>query len=285
MFYFAFEDIVKNNAGISVEETVLTENSEPFVHGHDFYELFFVTEGVVIETVNGQIRHMAVGDMAVAGPGDTHSFRKGCYCTTARFVNIAFGSLQLFASQEVAAEVESRRRGFLTPAEQSFLLYQAGQLRWVDKEDAAAVASISRLLVQTALMLLQKNSLLGGEHPPAWLERCVALISQTENLAGGIQRMVALAGVTQEHLTRTIRQYYHTTPSRIVNQLRMEQARRLLRENDEPVTTIALRCGYNSESYFNRVFRATYNDTPSKYRQRCRCQMAGAAVIIYQNKE
>lgn len=92
--------------------------------------------------------------------------------------------------------------------------------------------------------------------------------------------MVELANVSQEHLTRSLVKYYHITPSRLIGQLRMEWATRMLRESGLPITTIALQCGYNSISYFNRTFKALYKDTPSGYRRRCERQLAATAITI-----
>lgn len=281
MYTFKFNQIVKNVADISIQETVLTAGPASLPHGHDFYELFFVSEGIVVQMRNGHPQYMAAGSIALAGPEDIHSFRKGRCCESARFYNLAFGA-PVF--EQLPPALQKRLRdcagSFLTPAEQSFLLYEIGQLNWVDNRNQEIVAALSSAILQTAIALLAKNSLLGDEGPPVWLERSIALMSQPGNLAGGICKMVELANVSQEHLTRSLVKYYHITPSRLIGQLRMEWATRMLRESGLPITTIALQCGYNSISYFNRTFKALYKDTPSGYRRRCERQLAATAITI-----
>lgn len=51
------------------------------------------------------------------------------------------------------------------------------------------------------------------------------------------------------------------------NDLRLEDARRLLIVGEEPITDIALSCGFGDVSYFIRLFRSKYGVSPLKYRK------------------
>ena len=46
-----------------------------------------------------------------------------------------------------------------------------------------------------------------------------------------------------------------------------EEAKRLLRYSDKPVTAIGSYLGFSSPSHFSRVFRSYVRITPSEYRQ------------------
>ena len=50
--------------------------------------------------------------------------------------------------------------------------------------------------------------------------------------------------------------------------LRMERAKKLLRETSMRLTDIAMEIGYNEPNYFSHVFRKTVGMTPKEYRQR-----------------
>lgn len=54
-----------------------------------------------------------------------------------------------------------------------------------------------------------------------------------------------------------------------VLETRLQKVLRMLDDPDsrsQPISTIALRCGFNDISYFNRVFRKRYGCTPSDIR-------------------
>jgi len=60
------------------------------------------------------------------------------------------------------------------------------------------------------------------------------------------------------------------TPTRAVEQLRLEAARRLLLESRLPVKRISQRCGFGSEETMRRSFMRLLAVTPQDYRSRFR---------------
>jgi len=83
-----------------------------------------------------------------------------------------------------------------------------------------------------------------------------------------LRRMVELSGRSQEHLTRSFSRYYGMTPSEYVNLLRLQAVAWKLQNTDDKVIDIVYHYGFNNISYFNRLFRARYHQTPLEYRQR-----------------
>lgn len=56
-------------------------------------------------------------------------------------------------------------------------------------------------------------------------------------------------------------------PMRYLNRLRMQRAQGLLRGSDDSIGNIARRCGFQSQAYFNRVFKQAFGRTPGAFRQ------------------
>jgi len=65
----------------------------------------------------------------------------------------------------------------------------------------------------------------------------------------------------KKHTNLTFRQY--------LNQIRMEEAKRLLKVSSLQISEIAFKVGYNNIQHFNRVFKEFSNDSPKKYREKC----------------
>ncbi|MEM1082260.1 MAG: AraC family transcriptional regulator [Pseudomonadota bacterium] len=70
----------------------------------------------------------------------------------------------------------------------------------------------------------------------------------------------------QSELSRLINQGLGVNFNRFINELRIEHAKDLLREQVEDILPIALASGFNSKATFNRVFREITRQTPSQYR-------------------
>lgn len=79
-------------------------------------------------------------------------------------------------------------------------------------------------------------------------------------------RLAREAGLSDAHFSRAFKKSTGFTPSQYLTRLRMEQARRLLRESTRPVIEIGLDVGYASPSHFAQVFRREVGVLPSEYR-------------------
>lgn len=75
-----------------------------------------------------------------------------------------------------------------------------------------------------------------------------------------------VACMSESTFYRAFRNEVGETPTAFVNRQRLELAARLLRTGDRPIREVGMRCGFASESYFCRVFRAEYGCSPKAYR-------------------
>lgn len=93
-----------------------------------------------------------------------------------------------------------------------------------------------------------------------------------DNLTGEVSLAGAadLIGMSESALSRYFKRMSGQTFSATVQQLRLSQARMLLRDTDLPVASICHRVGYTNLSNFNRQFRSRHQSTPSQYRHQVR---------------
>ncbi|MCI6732887.1 MAG: AraC family transcriptional regulator, partial [Lachnospiraceae bacterium] len=57
------------------------------------------------------------------------------------------------------------------------------------------------------------------------------------------------------------------SPVNYLIQLRIEQAKRMLKESNLTILEISMECGFNNTSYFIRQFRKYTGKTPREYRR------------------
>ncbi|MBC7769357.1 MAG: helix-turn-helix transcriptional regulator [Phycisphaerales bacterium] len=82
-----------------------------------------------------------------------------------------------------------------------------------------------------------------------------------------LEVLAGIADISRFHLLRSYKKAYGDTPFRRLTQLRMERARKLLKDTEAPVIQIALACGYDNPTNFSSAFRRSTGVTPSHYRQ------------------
>lgn len=82
-----------------------------------------------------------------------------------------------------------------------------------------------------------------------------------------LQTLAQRAGLSPAHLSRCFSREMGMGLVQHVHHLRTEEACRLLRLTELPVTDIAARLGYNEIAWFSRMFRARMGISPMAYRQ------------------
>jgi AraC-like DNA-binding protein len=89
-----------------------------------------------------------------------------------------------------------------------------------------------------------------------------------ENLASplNVTELAGVAGYSRHHFTRIFRRETGLAPVRYLREARCERAAQLLATETLSVKEIAARCGFESTSYFCRVFHQTTGFSPGQYR-------------------
>ncbi len=86
----------------------------------------------------------------------------------------------------------------------------------------------------------------------------------TENLTlGEIASAVYLSESRFGHLFKSIT---GITPVDYIETVRLSNAQKMLKETKQPITEIAIDCGYDNISYFIHRFKLKTGTTPGKYR-------------------
>ena len=82
-----------------------------------------------------------------------------------------------------------------------------------------------------------------------------------------LDQLAAQAGLSKFHFHRLFKTATGMSPSRYHVNLRINAARRLLRETKDSVVAVALEVGYTNPSHFAQLFRREAGLSPSDYRR------------------
>ena len=133
------------------------------------------------------------------------------------------------------------------------------------------------LAIGLAMQLIRRYSSLRevqvghGGMAPHRLRKAIGLIDH--HLAGEEEGRVALRSVAKEvgmsyfHFSRAFKQSMGMTPTNYIAERRIERAKKLMEETDLPISQIALRSGFSSQSHFTTSFRRLAGVTPRSFRR------------------
>lgn len=86
-----------------------------------------------------------------------------------------------------------------------------------------------------------------------------------------LQDLAGLAGISRRQLERLFLKYLGCTPSRYYLRLRLDRARRLLKQTSCSIVEIAAMCGFVSATHFSRCYRKTMGRAPRSERLQMSC--------------
>lgn len=151
--------------------------------------------------------------------------------------------------------------------EQEVELPSFGSQRVVDSLSQVLLIAIIRAY------LAQRPAELGGILNAVQDIRLSTLIHQivlSPEEAWSVERMLVQVPISRAQLMRLFKQRLGDSPHAFVNKIRLQKAAVQLKQSADSILTIALACGFQSETHFGKSFKKQYDVTPSSYRKQQR---------------
>lgn len=250
------------------------------LHCHNCLELNLVERGSGTYIIGGKVYPVRKGDIFVINNSELHLALHGR--EELRLTVLLFESSPLWQ--------ERHGNDYLKP-----FFHRNEQFSNRIAEDAADYASMyeafscmkreerngrgSSMVMESALHLLlallyrhyQESQAIGEntENGAGFerLERVIAYIDShlTEEIT--LDALAEQAAVSRNYLCKCFREATGRTIFSYIEQMRIEYAAYLLRATRKPIAQVAVEAGFESVSYFNRLFRRQYQMTPSELRR------------------
>jgi AraC family transcriptional regulator len=149
------------------------------------------------------------------------------------------------------------------------LLYEMKEENVVGRLYADSVASVIAIQLARRYSCLKDVRITRGGMAPHKLRRAVEHISEHLEQEQDISLAVVAeeVGMSYYHFSRSFKQSIGLSPINYITRQRIERAKRLLGETELPISEIALRTGFSSQSHFTTSFRRLAGVTPSSFRR------------------
>jgi AraC family cel operon transcriptional repressor len=247
-----------------------------FRHSHDYFEFFVVYRGTGIHRINGASRMLEKGTVVLVRPDDLHYYVNLSPDFAIINVLIPSGTIQALF-EYLGPGFESRRllstryppSSRVSPTVFKTLVTELEKLVLSKRLLKGRSDAYFRI---TLLNLLVTCFPMGptGSHTdlPVWLRWLALEMMKVENLTEGLPAMRRLSGKSEEHLSRACRKFLHHSPTEFINELRLEHSARLIMDTNEKIIDICSDAGFESLSYYYRLFRKRFGMAPGELRRR-----------------
>jgi len=248
-------------------------NDVPFEERHSRMLVALVVAGAFEYRTPSARALMTPGAVMLGNDGECfecgHRHREGDRCIAFRYTPAYF--------ERIAADVGVTSRGArfgaarIAPS-RAFARFVAAACAGVSMQrargwDALAAALAAHALRHTAG--LSPRDTRGASS--AAIERVMQilqLIDAAPESELGLDRLAEHAGLSPYHFLRTFEEATGTTPHQYVVRARLRLAAQRLADAPGKIVDIALDCGFEDVSNFNRAFRAEFGESPRAYRAR-----------------
>ncbi len=236
------------------------------LHQHDYYEFTLVLTGRYYQEINGKRVLLERGDFVFIPVGSNHQSFYEFGAT--RILNVGISKrffeqhyLPLLPFCFVASQVYRVNSTFLTYIE---TVIASLNFRGNGLDEFIEVVTF---YIINRLRHYREEQVY--DDIPQWLKETVEIMhDKTQFGENALENMVRLSAKSQEYLTRATRRYYSKTPMQIINEIRINFAKKQLEMTNYSVTDIAYEAGYSSPSLFIKTFKKMTSFTPNSYRKR-----------------
>jgi len=273
-------------SGISIERLVRDyEFSMASRHMHDAYEIYYLLEGERYYFIGQQTYLIKKGSLVFIDRGQVHKtglagnpYHDRMLLT---FDEEPFASFFSYYGDLDIRHFFSKHEGVLaldTEGQQqveSLLLDIASELR--EKQEGfrfAAMAKLSGLLIYAMRYSAQNESgpaaVLASTPKHKKVAEVASYIVENCAEADSLNTLASRFYVSKSYLSRIFREVTGYTVNEYINIHRIKKARQLLTGSSLNMTEISQELGYDSITYFEKVFKKYTGTSPLKYRKLAR---------------
>lgn len=254
-----------------IARTTIGSQNDLQLHKHGFAEVFWIKEGKGKHIINGQEVPLSKGTLCMIRPDDEHTFKLGRSREGLVVTNIAFFEESLTYFKD---------RYF--PDSQSYF-WSEEKLPFTVQLDADQLSELSaladRLISQPRdflhldFMMIHIFRLVSSiqddqSHIPHWLAFALDNFNTPEVFKKGAKGFVDLTDRSVDHVNRVLRKHLKQTLTETVVKARLQYASRQLIMTNASIKSICFDCGFESVSYFHRLFKKHTGLTPLAYRKK-----------------
>ena len=237
-------------------------------HWHEEYQFCLIETGKADLTYRGKDFSTPPASLFIVHPGEAHSNRafetSGCSFRTV--------FLETEIMKELISDLHSKENGlpfFPSPVISDKLIIQQFVRLHVSLEDSSSVLERETLLQNFLVELVTRFaenkvsfSLYGNEQKTISRACDYLVANYAENVS--LEKLAQIANLSPFYFNRLFSERFGIPPHAFQVQLRLSQAKKLLREG-EGIAKTALQTGFAGQSHLTRHFKRIFGITPGQY--------------------
>jgi AraC family cel operon transcriptional repressor len=247
----------------------------PYYHDHDYFEIFLVQNGSVLHHINGQKIPLQRGALVFIRPVDRHQYERDGH-NECQIINLAFRQQDMQALFRFLGpgfnagrllEPDMPPTVFLSVVETDQLANRLKELNTIPISKKHTFHTELRIVLLEIFSRSFNEPKESKPNMPDWLARLISEMMKPQHFIEGTAEMERLAHKSAAHLSRMFKKYLNKTPTQFINEQRLNYAANLLIRSDQKIIAIAYDSGFSNLSHFNHLFKRHYGSSPKIFRR------------------
>ena len=257
----------RNDVNIKYRES---QNKQIEKHWHRFIEIEILTSGSGTHRINENSYPIRRGEMHLLKLTDIH---------------------ELFFDENCGLYLIQIPTTYLLPEMNLLILnYPKDMIVYLDEAELCQVENLCKILigqsqnaapyspdiikstiVTICLLLFQKlniNKQDAHKNGKSWINDIIIFIQNNFQKSLNVSKIAERFYMNNEYFSRYFKKHMGVGPREYLVALRMEHAKKLVRQSPLKILDISEACGYSSVTAFLRNFRQKYNCTPTQMREK-----------------
>jgi len=227
-------------------------NSSYKKHFHSTYSISLIAKGVCAININNNQYSFSKGQIRVINPYDMHEILKSSWehinlTVSAYFMNSICGNYKLFKNsiedQNLANMIQKAYN------EKANLKIQTEEIiRYLDKNYSVKKEN-------NDIFYIEKEA----------IKKAIEyMVLNANNTNVSLDEIADFAGISKYHFLRVFKKYTGFTPKHFIQNIKINNARKILANHSISLSEIAMECGFYDQSHFIKTYKKFYGSTPSK---------------------
>lgn len=243
------------------------------IHFHPFTEFYYITSGEGRFSIEDTGIDVKKDDFLIINSNIGHSIYPTNESETLEYLSIGIDSISIVNLDDDPENLESTKFFHIELEENKEYLYESfvqildefSSNKPYSKSMANAKASV--LIIDILRMFSNKIELSHDKKVNKQIDYIKNYIDSNYAEDIKLEKLSQMAFMNKFHLISEFKQSYRVTPIEYLILKRIEVTKNLLISTNHSMEEISSIVGFNSQSYFNQVFKKKVGITPSKFRK------------------
>ncbi|WP_052444160.1 AraC family transcriptional regulator [Flammeovirga sp. OC4] len=250
-------------------------------HYHEELELTYVLKSNGIRYIGNSIQQFQAGDLVLIGSSLPHAWKNvENYRQGASSVYVQWKAEQFNAKitgikefMKVGKMLEKARAGIVF--KKSMMTENVGQMLLALHQSTEMPRMILFLQILHILSELKDYQILSepietfiSQKTDSRVDKIIHHIEDHYNSPIQVIDVAELCCMTKSSFCKFFKKRFNKTFTQYLNEFRIHIICQELQDSNQPVTQIAMDCGYENMSYFHRQFKQVIGMTPAQYRKK-----------------